>query len=71
MPTREELLQRVGITTHQQGLIAQFVPFKHGNEPPRNAWRWLMAGFLTVVTVLGVLVILGATGAAPFLYTLF
>jgi len=72
MPTREETRQRVG-NGHDQhgGLVAQFVPFKHGNEPPRNARSWLMAGFVAVIAFLAVLVILGATGAVPFLYTLF
>jgi hypothetical protein len=51
------------------GLIAQFVPFPDGDEPPGNG-RWVKAAVVAALALIGVLFILGATGLVPFLYAL-
>jgi len=48
----------------QGGLLAEFIAFMRENK------AWWMAPILIVLGLVGVLLILGATGAAPFLYTL-
>ena len=37
----------------------------------RNTKKWWLVPVIVVLLLLGALVILGATGAAPFIYTLF
>jgi hypothetical protein len=37
----------------------------------RHNKKWWLAPILIVLAIIGVLVVLGATGAAPFIYTLF
>ena len=46
-------------------LIAEFFGFMAENK------AWWLTPILVVVGLLGVLLVLGATGAAPFIYTLF
>lgn len=48
----------------ERGLIAEFVAFMRENK------LWWMAPILIVLGLLGVLLVLGTTGAAPFLYAL-
>jgi hypothetical protein len=48
-----------------RGIIAEFVAFMAENK------MWWMTPILVVFLLLGVLLVLGATGAAPFIYTLF
>lgn len=49
----------------ERGIVAEFVAFMAENK------MWWLAPILIVFGLLGVLLILGATGAAPFIYTLF
>jgi len=49
----------------ERGIVAEFVAFMAENK------MWWMTPILVVFGLLGVLLVLGATGAAPFLYTLF
>ena len=48
-----------------RGLIAEFWAFMAENK------MWWLTPILVVFGLLGVLLILGATGVAPFIYTLF
>ena len=47
----------------ERGLVAEFVAFMAENK------MWWLAPILIVFLLLGVLLILGATGIGPFLYT--
>ncbi|HEX6812579.1 MAG TPA: DUF5989 family protein [Planctomycetota bacterium] len=47
----------------ERGLVAEFVAFMAENKV------WWMAPILIVFALLGVLLVLGATGVAPFLYS--
>lgn len=47
------------------GLVAEFVEFLRDNK------KWWLAPILISVLLLGALVLLGGTAAAPFIYTLF
>ena len=49
----------------ERGLIAEFTAFMSENK------AWWMTPILLVLGLVGVLLALGATGALPFLYTLF
>jgi hypothetical protein len=49
----------------RQGLISEFVGFLMDNK------KWWLAPILVAVLLLGLLVVLGGSGAAPFIYTLF
>ena len=48
-----------------KGIVREFVGFMAENKV------WWMAPILIVFGLLGVLLILGSTGAAPFIYTMF
>jgi len=47
------------------GLVAEFVDFLKDNK------KWWLAPIIVSILGLGVLVMLGGTAAAPFIYTLF
>ena len=49
----------------QAGFLVEFWLFLRGNK------KWWLTPIVVVVLFLGVLVVLGGTGAAPFIYTLF
>ncbi len=59
----EEFLQAAG--EKERGILAEFVAFMAENK------MWWLTPILVVFGLLGILLILGATGAAPFIYTLF
>ena len=46
-------------------LVTDFVAFLRYNK------KWWLLPILVVILLLGVVVFLGSTGAAPFIYTLF
>jgi Family of unknown function (DUF5989) len=46
-------------------LVGEFVTFLRQNK------KWWIAPIVISILLLGLLVILGGTGAAPFIYTLF
>ena len=48
-----------------RGLIAEFLGFMSENA------KWWLAPFLVVFGILGIALVLGSTGAAPFIYTMF
>lgn len=49
----------------EQGLIAEFVQFLKENK------KWWLAPILLVLLMVGALVLLSGSAAAPFIYTLF
>ena len=49
----------------QTGLVAEFIGFLKANK------KWWLAPILVAILLLGLLVVLGGTAAAPFIYTLF
>ena len=48
-----------------QGIVGEFFGFMKDNA------KWWLIPFLIVFGLLGILLIAGATGAAPFIYALF
>ena len=59
---QDEFLQAAG--DKDRGIISEFVQFMGENKV------WWMAPILIVFALLGILLILGATGVAPFIYAL-
>ena len=49
----------------QAGLIGEFLYFLAHNK------KWWLVPIILVLLLVGVLIVLGGTGAAPFIYTLF
>jgi hypothetical protein len=49
----------------QPGILRELADFLLHNK------KWWLAPIILVLLVLGLLVVLGGTGAAPFIYTLF
>jgi hypothetical protein len=49
----------------QSGFLKEFWLFLRGNK------KWWLTPIVVILLFLGVLVILGSTAAAPFIYTLF
>lgn len=49
----------------RQGLVSEFVGFLRENK------KWWLAPIIVSVLLLGGLVVLGGSAAAPFIYTLF
>ena len=47
------------------GIVGEFISFLKHNK------KWWLGPIVAVLVLLGVLLILGGTGAAPFIYTLF
>lgn len=47
------------------GLVREFVDFLRDNK------KWWLAPIFVVLLLIGVLVVLSSTAAAPFIYTLF
>lgn len=49
----------------QTGLVPEFIGFLKANK------KWWLAPIIVAILLLGLLVVLGGTAAAPFIYTLF
>ncbi len=49
----------------QAGLVSELVGFLRANK------KWWLAPIIIAILLLGLLVVLGGTAAAPFIYTLF
>lgn len=58
----DEFLQAA--SQEERGLVAEFIAFMAENKV------WWLTPILVVFGLLGVLLILGATGVAPFIYAL-
>jgi len=51
--------------TESRGLIGEFIGFMKDNA------KWWLLPFLIVFALLGAAVMVGGSGAAPFIYTMF
>lgn len=60
---KDEFLQAAG--QEDRGIVAEFIAFMAENK------MWWLTPILIVFGLLGILLVLGATGVAPFIYTLF
>jgi hypothetical protein len=49
----------------QRGIVAEFVDFLLHSK------KWWLTPIVVVLLMIGLLLVLGGTGAAPFIYTLF
>jgi len=49
----------------QTGVLAELLAFLRQNK------KWWLTPIILVLLLVGVLIVLGGTGAAPFIYTLF
>jgi hypothetical protein len=49
----------------QRGIVSEFVDFLLHNK------KWWLTPIIMVLLLMGLLLVLGGTGAAPFIYTLF
>ena len=49
----------------QAGLVGEFLSFLVHNK------KWWLAPIIVVLLLMGLLILLGSTGAAPFIYPLF
>ncbi len=52
-------------TRRSSGIVSEFIQFLRHNK------KWWLAPIIVVLLLVGVLVILGGTAIAPFIYTLF
>jgi hypothetical protein len=59
----DEFLARV--SGKQTGLVSELIGFLKANK------KWWLAPIIISILLLGLLVVLGGTAAAPFIYTLF
>ena len=64
MSERKTEFERAG-EEKQLSLVQEFIAFVKENK------KWWMIPILLVISLVGLLVVLGSTGAAPFIYTLF
>jgi membrane glycosyltransferase len=62
--SHEEEFAREG-AAGRTGLVAEFVDFLKHNK------KWWLLPILVAMVAIGVLIVLGTTGAAPFIYPLF
>ncbi len=60
-PQKDEFLQAA--RQEERGLVAEFVAFMAENK------MWWLTPIMIVFLLLGILLVLGATGVAPFLYS--
>ena len=63
-PTEDDKFLQAA-SERDRGLVAEFVGFMAENKV------WWMTPILLVLGLVGVLLVLGATGALPFVYSLF
>ena len=49
----------------QQGIVREFVDFLAHNK------KWWLTPIILTLLLLGLIILLGGTGAAPFIYTIF
>ena len=63
-PTEDDKFLQAA-SERDRGLVAEFIGFMAENKV------WWMTPILLVLGLVGVLLVLGATGALPFVYSLF
>jgi hypothetical protein len=62
-PDKNEFAEQA--SRQQSGIVAEFVEFLLHNK------KWWITPIIVVLLLFGVLIMLGGTAAAPFIYTLF
>lgn len=65
MPDNENDFSKIAESAEEQSLIAEFVDFLKTNK------KWWLAPIVIVMLMIGTLVLLSSSAAAPFIYTLF
>ena len=65
MSQRQDEFEKAATAQGGSGFIAELWGFVKDNR------KWWMLPILILLLLLGLLVVLGGTGAAPFIYTLF
>ena len=63
--TEPEIDLEQQVANQDRGLIGEFWEFLSENK------KWWLAPIIIVLILIGMLVVLGGSGAAPFIYTLF
>jgi hypothetical protein len=63
--TSRSAFEEAAAELHPQGLLGEFGSFLAHNK------KWWLLPILIVLSLLGVLILLSGTAAAPFIYTLF
>jgi len=64
-PTKQSDQFQAESQGNRTGLLSEFVDFLKHNK------KWWLTPIVVVMLLVGVLVVLGGTAAAPFIYTLF
>ena len=64
-PTEDDKFLDAASHERERGLVSEFIGFMSENKV------WWMTPILLVLGLVGVLLVLGATGALPFVYSLF
>ena len=62
---RKTDFEKAGEQGRDAGMVREFIAFLLGNK------KWWLLPIILVMLVFGALIILGGSGAAPFIYTLF
>ena len=65
MPQRHAVEFETEARARRSGLVGEFWHFLKHNK------KWWLLPLLLMMLLIGVLIVLGSTGAAPFIYTLF
>ena len=63
--SNRKAFEEAGATAGQGGFVREFLGFLVHNK------KWWLLPIFIVLLLFGVLIFLGSTGAAPFIYTLF
>lgn len=64
-PPKPSEFEKAAASTHGESLLAEFWDFLAHNK------KWWLAPIVIVMLLLGILIFLSSTAAAPFIYTLF
>lgn len=64
-PPRDDEFESLAAKHKDEGLLAEFLDFLRHNK------KWWLLPIVAILLLLGVLIFLSTTAAAPFIYTLF
>jgi len=63
--SKKSTFEQAGDSADKSSFLKEFVGFLRQNK------KWWLFPIVVVLLLFGLLIVLGATGAAPFIYTLF